>query len=145
MSCDYFEKQKIKTEDIVSQELETIDWKAVDEYPSFSVCDDVLEKLPRKQCFERTLLNQVNTYLSNQNIIVSEDIEDTIAIKLRIDNKGNISVLNINTKFETQEAIPTIDSLLRESILKLPKIFPAIKRGQQVNTEFVLPVVISIK
>lgn len=145
MSCDYFEKKKVKTEDIVSQELETLDWKAVDTYPSFSVCDSISEKQAVKKCFENTMLNHVNTYLSNQHIIVSEDVEDTIAIKLRIDNKGKISVLSIDTKSETHEAIPNIDSLLRGSISELPKIFPATKRGQQVHTEFVLPVVVSIK
>ncbi|WP_188372807.1 hypothetical protein [Winogradskyella haliclonae] len=145
MSCDYFEKKKVKTEDIVTQELETIDWNAVDEYPSFSVCDSVSEKLARKYCFETTVLNHVNNYLSKQSIVVSEDVEDTISIKLAIDKLGNISVLDIKTKPETREIIPEIDTLLRGSISSLPKIFAAIKRRQHVNTEFVLPVIVSIK
>ena len=72
-------------------------------------------------------------------------MEDTIAIKLGIDKAGKISILNIKSKPETLLVIPEIDSLLYGSINILPKIFPAVKRGQQVNTEFVLPVVVSIK
>ena len=145
VSCDYFKNRKVNTKDIVTQELETIDWNAVDEYPSFSVCDSVSEKIERKYCFEMTILNHVNSYLSGQSIVVSEDVEDTIAIKLGIDKAGKISILNIKSKPETLLFIPEIDSLLYGSINILPKIFPAVKRGQQVNTEFVLPVVVSIK
>lgn len=144
-SCDYFESKKVKTEDIVSQEREAIDWTAVDEYPSFDGCEDLVEKLERKQCFEHTILNHVNQFLSEQMLVVSEDVEDTISIKLKVDKRGEISVLKINSKPETQLVIPTIDSLLTQSIASLPKIYPAIKRGQQVKTEFVLPVVVSIK
>lgn len=145
VSCDYFENKKIKTEDIVEKEIQTIDWNVVDVYPSFTVCDSMTEKQTKKHCFETTILNHVNDYLSNQNMIVSRDIEDTISMKLAIDRLGNISILDIKTKPETREVIPEIDSLLMGSFSSLPKIFPAVKRGQQVNTEFVLPVVVSIK
>lgn len=144
VSCDYFEKKKIKTQDIVTQELENIEWNAVDQYPTFSVCDSVSEKQELKYCFENTVLNHVNSYLWEQTIIVSEDVEDTIVMKLGIDNQGKISVLNIKIQPETLEAIPQLDTLLQNSIATLPKIFPAIKRGQQVHTEFVLPIVVSI-
>lgn len=144
-SCDYFEKKKFKTEDVVSQELETINWNAVDQYPSFSVCDSVSEKEERKQCFENTILTEVNTYLSEQNIVVSQDVDDTIIVKLKIDKSGHITVLDFTAKSETKKIIPKIDSLVFGSIKALPKVFPAIKRGQQVTTEFVLPIVVSIK
>ena len=144
-SCEYFESKKVKTEDIVSQEREAIDWTAVDEYPSFDDCENLVEKLERKQCFEHTIRSHVNQFLSEQMIVVSEDVEDTISIKLMVDKRGEISVLEIKSKPETQFAIPTIDSLLTKSIASLPKIYPAIKRGQHVKTEFVLPVVVSNK
>jgi hypothetical protein len=145
ISCDYFENKKVNTQDIVSQELAVINWAAVDEYPSFSECDAVSQKQERKACFESTILGHVNRYLAKQDIVVSEDVEDTIAVTLSISNKGKISVLHISKKPETAVAIPKIDSLLRGSIATLPKIFPAVKRSQQVNTEFVLPVVVSIQ
>ena len=118
-------------------------WKTNDE--GLESLLSVSEKIKRKYCFEMTILNHVNSYLSGQSIVVSEDVEDTIAIKLGIDKAGKISILNIKSKPETLLVIPEIDSLLYGSINILPKIFPAVKRGQQVNTEFVLPVVVSIK
>lgn len=144
-SCNYFENKKIKTEDVVNQELETIDWSAVDAYPSFSVCNSISEKQEQKICFESTVLNHVNQYLSQQSIIVSEDIEDTISMKLQIDKLGQILILDIDAKPETRNLIPEIETLLKGSISSLPKIYPAVKRGQQITTEFVLPVIVSIK
>ena len=144
-SCNYFEKQKVHSQDLLDEELKTIDWKAVDEYPSFSSCDTISDKEPRRVCFENTLLNHVNSYLAQQNLVVSEDIEDTLNLRLAIDKTGQLEVLSIDSDPETQFQIPEIDSLLIQSLVSLPKIHPAIKRGQQVNTEFVLPVVISIR
>jgi hypothetical protein len=144
-SCNYFENKKVYSEDLLKEELQTIDWNAVDEYPSFSVCDSVSEQQDRKECFKNTLLQHVNQYLSKQTIVVSQDVEDTIALKLAIDKVGNVKVLNIKVKPETLVVIPEIDSLLLYSIKSLPKVFPATKRGQPVDTEFVLPVIISIE
>ena len=145
VSCDYFESKKVNTNDIVNQELKTIDYKSVDRYPSFETCDTISEKIQHKLCFESTLLTHVNNYLAEQNIVVSNDVEDSISINLRIDKSGTISVLNIEAKAETKTVIPNIDSLLTRSIATLPKIYPAIKRAQQVTTELVLPVVVSIR
>lgn len=145
MSCDYFEKQKVNSEDLLEEELQTINWNAVDEYPSFSSCDSVSEKAARRDCFHSTLLEHVNIYLAQQNLVASEDIEDTIRMKLAIDKRGQLSVISIHSKPETQKELPEIDSLLTESLETLPKIYPAIKRGQQVDTEFTLPIVITIQ
>ena len=47
-------------------------------------------------------------------------------------------------KPETVIQIPEIDSLLHESLKGIPKITPAIKRGQQVTTAFELPIIVKI-
>jgi hypothetical protein len=86
----------------------------------------------------------VNQYLETQNIVVSEDVNDTIRLKLTIDNKGVLSIDSINFKPETGMQSPELDSLLRQSLKGIPKIFPAIKRGQQVKTAFELPVIVKI-
>ena len=143
-SCDYFEKQKVNSEDLLEEELQTFNWNDVDTYPTFKSCDSITVKEESKACFQNTLLSHVNTYLGNQNIVVSEDVNDTIKIKLIIDSKGLLQVEDISIKSETQFQIPEIDSLLRESIRSIPKIYPAIKRGQQVTTAFELPVIVKI-
>ncbi|MBC2844218.1 hypothetical protein [Winogradskyella flava] len=143
-SCDYFEKKKVNSEDLLEEELQTFNWNDVDTYPTFSSCDSITAKEESKICFQNTLLSNVNQYLEQQNIVVSTDVNDTIRLKLVIDNKGLIKVDSIVVKSETQFQIPEIDSLLRQSLKGVPKIYPAIKRGQQVTTAFELPVIVRI-
>ncbi|MDO1501760.1 hypothetical protein Q2T40_16620 [Winogradskyella maritima] len=143
-SCQYFDNKKVYSEDLLQEELQTIDWNAVDEYPSFSSCDGVSGQDARRNCFQNTLLNHVNTYLAEQDLLAYDDVSDTISMKLSIDKMGALSILNLKVKESTSASIPKLDSLLRQSIVELPKVYPAIKRGQQVRTEFVLPIIIQI-
>lgn len=143
-SCNYFEKKKVYTEDLLEEELQTFNWNDVDTYPTFSSCDSITVKPSRKACFQNTLVNNVNRFLGTQNLVVTEDVNDTIRLKIIIDNKGILEVKSISVKPETEAQIPEIDSLLRQSLKGIPKIFPAIKRGQQVTTIFELPVIVRI-
>jgi hypothetical protein len=144
ISCNYFEKKKVFTEDILNEELQTFNWNDVDEYPTFASCDTTLGKENKRQCFENTLLQVLNKNLLKQNIVVTEDVNDTILLKITIDNQGNFNVDDIQSNELTKAQIPKIDSLLIHSFDSLPKIYPAIKRSQQVTTQFSLPVVVRI-
>lgn len=143
-SCEYFDKKKVNSQDIVSEELQTFNWSDVDEYPSFEVCKSSTSKQESKKCFETTLIAHITNQLSKETIIVTENVEDTVMIKFLITDLGLLSVLGIKSKQNTKEQIPDLDSLLLRSLDNLPKIFPAIKRGQQVKTEFTLPIIISV-
>ena len=143
-SCDYFDKKKVNTQDIVNEELQTFNWNDVDQYPSFKTCESSVSKQDNKHCFETTLINHITSQLSKENIIVTENVEDTIMIKFHISEAGNLSVLEINNKAFTNEQIPNLEALLKKSLDSLPNIFPAIKRSQQVKTEFTLPIVIQV-
>ena len=141
VSCDYFVKKKIDTKTIVNDELKSINWNDVDEYPTFSICDSTNNK---KECFQNVLRDRLNAKLSNQNIVVTEDVNDTILLRIYIDSEGVFSIKSIECSDITKAQIPQLDSLLRHSFDSLPKIFPAIKRSQQVATEFSLPVIVNI-
>jgi hypothetical protein len=143
-SCNYFEKKKVNSKDLLEEELQTFNWNAVDTYPTFSSCDSITAKEESKLCFQNTLLIHVNQFLEQQNIVVSEDVNDTITLKIIINNKGILEVESIDYKPETTIQIPEIDSLLRQSLKGIPKIYPAIKRGQQVTTVFELPIIVKI-
>ena len=143
-SCNYFEKKKVNATDLLEEELQTFNWNDVDTYPTFGSCDSIAIKTESKICFQNTLVSSVNQFLQAQNIVVSDNINDTISLNLVIDNKGFLEVKKIKVKPETQFQIPKIDSLLRQSLKEIPKIHPAIKRGQQVTTAFELPVIIKI-
>ncbi|WP_323787085.1 hypothetical protein [Psychroserpens sp.] len=145
MSCDDFNKKKVYSEELLENELELFTWNDVDEYPTFSSCDSTLGKVNKKLCFENTLRDILNTNLSQHHIMVSESIEDTIQLKITIDNQGEFSINSITSSALTKQEIPQLDSLLRKSLDSLPKIFPAIKRSQQVTTQFSLPIIIKIE
>ncbi|MEM9681146.1 MAG: hypothetical protein AAF901_12560 [Bacteroidota bacterium] len=144
-SCHYFETEKVYSDDLFQQELEAINWNDVDQYPSFSVCDSITARQASKQCFENTLLQHVNQFLSDQNLVVNQDVNDTIVLDITIDNKGELDIEQIKAKEETRLILPEIDSLLTQSLRQLPKVYPAIKRGQQVKTKFQFPVVVKIQ
>lgn len=143
-SCDYFEKKKVNSEDLYEEELKTFNWNDVDTYPTFQSCDSLTAKEEIKTCFQNTLLANVNQFLAEQNLVVSEDVNDTIRLKLVIDNNGILKIESMSIKPETRLQIPEIDSLLQQSITTVPKIYPAIKRGQQVTAAFELPVIVRI-
>ena len=143
-SCDYFDKKKVNAEDLLNQELNTFNWNEVDVYPSFATCDSSDVKEERKHCFENTLSSYIFKHLSKQNIIVSEVIDDTLKMKIEISDQGILNILSIDNSKIIQKIIPNIDTLLIASFDSLPKIFPAIKRGQQVKTQFELPVIIKV-
>ena len=89
-------------------------------------------------------IGSVNQFLEAQNIVVFDDVNDTIRLKIIINNKGILAIESIQLKPETAVQIPEIENLLRESLKEIPKIYPAIKRGQQVTTAFELPVIVRI-
>ena len=143
-SCDYFEKKKVNAQDIVNEELQTFNWNDVDDYPSFKACESATSKQDSKQCFENTLITHITNRLRKETIVVTENVEDTGMIKFHISETGTLAVLNIKNKEFTKEQIPNLEALLMKSIDSLPTIYPAIKRGQQVKTEFTLPIVIQV-
>ena len=144
MSCEYFNVKKTSSDAILKEELQTFNWNEVDEYPSFPECDSAITKQEKKQCFEEVLTAHFTRLLQRDTIVVTQDIKDTLLLQLQISEKGVLSVLNIKVDSLTSQEIPNIKDLLLHGLDCLPKIFPAIKRGQQVKTEFKLPVIITV-
>ena len=144
VSCDYFEQKKIRTEDIVAEELDAINWNDVDEYPTFDHCEDA-GMTERRACFEQSLTRYVMDFLSKQPMVVTETINDTVRVTFKVETSGEISVVDINSPDVVARELPAMDSLIVASLKGLPRIQPAIKRGQFVTTEFSLPIVISVE
>lgn len=142
-SCEYFNVKKVSSETILKEELQTFNWNDVDEYPTFSLCDTTSSKQEKKACFEQTLTGFITSYLQKDAIIVTQDIHDTIKLNFKVTASGDLILLDTKIDSLTNSEIPNMKQLLTESLDSLPKIFPAIKRGQQVTTEFTLPIIIS--
>lgn len=143
-SCDYFNVKKTSTEAILKEELQTFNWNDVDAYPSFLQCDSVTLKQERKDCFQQVLTRHISSFLQNENIVVTQDISDTIVLSFQVSKVGDLKLLRAKIDSVTIDGIPEIERLLYKSLESLPKIFPANKRGQQVKTEFTLPIIIAV-
>lgn len=144
VSCEYFNVKKTTPEAILTEELKTFNWNEVDSYPSFSVCDTLQTKTEKKACFESTLVNHIMEVLQKETIVVSKDVKDTIMLSFLISETGALSINSIEINPITQEEIPNIETFITESLDTLPQIYPAIKRGQQVKTQFKLPIILQV-
>ncbi|MBT8393864.1 MAG: hypothetical protein HKO81_01005 [Flavobacteriaceae bacterium] len=141
-SCNYFDVKKTSSEAILNEELKSISWNDIDVYPAFEVCDSSSTTQERKYCFEETLIEHILKSLSKEKMIVSSNLKDTIFIDFKLSEKGDISILTLKVQKETLKALPNITSQIHSAMDSLPKIYPAIKRGQFVTTQFKLPIII---
>ena len=141
-SCEYFNAKKTTPEAILSEELQTFNWNDVDVYPTFSVCDTIDTKNGKTNCFNQVLTTHILQRLQKDSIVVKQDVTDTINLKFQVSETGVLSLLNMELDSLIIKEIPNIETLIYSSLDSLPKVFPAIKRGQQVKTEFELPVII---
>lgn len=143
-SCAYFNVKKTSSEAVLNEELQAFNWNDVDEYPTFSLCDSLSTKREKKACFTSVLTGHIFDSLQDEIIIVTQDVNDTIYLKFQISETGTIILLETKIDSLTLQEIPNINDLLAKSLDALPEIFPAIKRGQQVTTEFKLPIIIAV-
>lgn len=143
-SCEYFNIKKTTSEAILKEDLQTFNWQSVDQYPSFSNCDSSKTKSESIACFQSTLINHINTYLQKEIIVVTQDVTDTIQLQFQVSRLGELSLMDAEIDSLTLLEIPNIKNLLHESLDSLPQIFPAIKRSQQVTSEFNLPLIIHV-
>lgn len=144
VSCQHFNVKKTTPEAILIEELNTFKWNEVDSYPSFSLCDTLQSKVEKKDCFESTLANHILTKLQKEPIVVTKDIKDTIMLSFLVSKTGTLSINSIDLNPVIVEEIPNIEVLIIESLNTLTQIFPAIKRGQQVKTQFKLPIILQV-
>jgi len=144
VSCKYFYVEKTTSRAIVEGELKTINWKDVDVYPSFAICDSVNGKYEKKNCFQYRLKKQILDALEKEIITVSKDVNDTVNLKFHLSEKGKLSLHELKMDSVTLEEIPNLEFIIEKSLDSLPEIYPAIKRMMQVKTEFSLPIVINV-
>jgi hypothetical protein len=112
--------------------------------PSFKECDEFNTNSERKACFESKILNMIYSNLDLNEIVVSQKINDTLYLSLLIDNKGNISLTDVENLDKLTNYIPNFKLILNQSIEKIPVLFPATKTniGVPVSTKFKLPLII---
>jgi hypothetical protein len=138
-SCDFFQKKEFVNTIAIDT---VIDFNSVDVFPLFPTCDSIPSQEKQKICSQIKLSEQIYASLSTQEIISTDKLNDTILIKLNIDNSGKVSLSSLIANDHINQQIPNLDSLIESGIEKLPLLKPAIKRGMPVTTEFTLPIIV---
>ncbi len=141
-SCQFFETKKISKETFFEEEINSINWNEVDQYPVFLACENFTEKRDQKSCFETTLSTKIYQSIPIEKIVVSNDLNDTIFLEFNVNVQGKMSLNSIEIDSLLQKEIPLFESYILQSIDSLQPIAPAYKRGIPVQTTFTLPIVI---
>ena len=140
-SCQFFETEKISSDEFLEEEIKAINWKDIDQYPVFKVCERETEKQSQKTCFETTLASRI--YQSVQiDIRVSADLNQTVLIEFQINEKGVLIVSEIVMDSILRKQIPFLENNILRGLDSIQPIAPAYKRGIPVKTSFKLPIVV---
>jgi hypothetical protein len=141
-SCDNFSFSKNKN----MQLLDTIiNFSSVDTSPSFKVCDSIIDKQKKNNCFRTTIHQKIGAELQKHQFVIRDSMSEIVYVDLLITSKGKIVLEAMDSSEEIKIKLPKLDSVLRISVDKIPNVYAAIKRGIPVTTKYRLPIKIQIK
>ena len=141
-SCDNFSFSKNKN----LQAVDTIvDYTSVDFSPSFKVCDSIIDKHQKSNCFRTTIHQKIGVELQKHQFVIRDSISEIVYVDLLINSKGKIVIEAMASSEEIRIQLPELDSVLRISVDKIPNVYAAIKRGIPVTTKYRLPIKIQLK
>ncbi len=140
-SCQLFDKKVPDEKQLLNQELKKIDWKNVDEWPTFVQCDSLVDKESQKMCFYNLLSSQLQEKLQDDSIAKLLPNIDSIQVKVTIfsDAKVSFEPILIDSLVINRHQL---DSVFQLRLASFPAIKPALKRGMPVKTELQLPIVL---
>ncbi|NEV93963.1 hypothetical protein G3567_07365 [Psychroflexus sp. YR1-1] len=141
-SCQDFDFKKQSAEEIMQEELKSINWEEVDFYPTFQNCGLVTSKEESKVCFETQIKQAVSNRLSQQQILTSKSAQDTVILELFITEEGEALLKTISISDELSAQNPDLDDWLKEAISELPDLYPAQKRSVPVPLRSELPIIL---
>lgn len=140
-SCEFEIQKKISADKYLEQELKTIDWSSVDELPLFESC--LNSSTDKQKCFMSYFSDQFKKKLVNNNFILNRTLVDTVYFNIKIDKLGNVTYDKIEINENSNKYKSAIEKALSSTINNLPKVYPALKRGQPVDVQFNFPLLIS--
>ncbi|WP_397445376.1 hypothetical protein [Polaribacter sp. R77954] len=122
-----------------------IDFTAVDTSPSFKICDSIIDKTQKSDCFRTTIHKKISLELQKHQLLINDTIDETVVVDLIINTEGKIIFEGVKSSEKIKNELPELDSIIQTSIHKLPTVFPAIKQRYKVTTKYQLPIRIYLK
>ena len=122
-----------------------INFNEVDFSPSFKICDSIIEKEAKSYCFRTSIHQKIGAELQKQVFTIHDSIDEIVNVSFIIDSKGKIQFEKMDASEIIKNQLPKLESVIQESIQKIPAIYPAIKRGIPVTTKYTLPIRIQLK
>ncbi len=142
-SCDLFISKEKRTQELVNQEMLTIDWNDVDNYPLFEGCDETVSKSGQRECFESELLKHFSITLQGFEFVIDPKVNKTVLVDFLINQEGKVSVLRIEKDKAIDVLMPEFNGIVSQSLKNLPPLAPALKRGIPVNAKFRIPIILN--
>jgi hypothetical protein len=145
ISCefDFQIDKKITVDEFITEELKSLNWNDVDQYPVFENCLEINNIKNKNNCFVETITSSFRENLKTNNLVLNRTLIDTIRMVLKVDKTGKISIENMNISDQNNKYKEVITKSFENTVSSLPKLYPAIKRGQEVDVIFNIPIIIS--
>jgi len=145
ISCEGLTNKELRTQRLVNEEMQNINWNAVDQYPLFNTCQETEAKPEQRKCFEETLLHHFSITVQQFEFNLDSSIKKDLFIDFLVDHKGQIQILEIGKDPKINDQMPEFDGIITRSLRSLPPLAPALKRGIPVSAKFRIPVELETK
>ncbi|MDX1333317.1 MAG: hypothetical protein R3252_09830 [Robiginitalea sp.] len=142
VSCEWFASREKKTRELVEQEMRSINWNEVDQFPLFEACDETASKPEQQECFQNTLVMHLSMSLQDFEFRSDQPLSDTLYVDFLVDNQGSLSVLSVEENPLLTAENPEFERIVSGTLQSLPRLQPALKRGIPVSARFRIPLVI---
>ena len=145
ISCefDFQIDKKITVDEFINEELKSLNWNDVDQYPVFENCLEINNVKNKNNCFVETITDSFRENLKTNNLVLNRTLIDTVRMFLKVNKIGKISIENMTISEQNNKYREVITKSFENTVSSLPKLYPAIKRGQEVDVRFNIPIIIS--
>ncbi len=145
ISCefDFQIDKKITVDEFINEELKSLNWNDVDQYPVFENCLEINNVKNKNNCFVETITGSFRENLKTNNLVLNRTLIDTVRMFLKVNKIGKISIENMTISEQNNKYREVITKSFENTVSSLPKLYPAIKRGQAVDVRFNIPIIIS--
>ena len=145
ISCefDFQIDKKITVDEFINEELKSLNWNDVDQYPVFENCLEINNVKNKNNCFVETITSSFRENLKTNSLVLNRTLIDTARMFLKVNKIGKISIENMTISEQNNKYREVITKSFENTVSSLPKLYPAIKRGQAVDVRFNIPIIIS--